>query len=538
MTNSLSRRSCVVLMLFIVVLLLSVTVFAQELPADSPENAPNSKFEAFAGYSYLNPPATLQGLKTEALKEGFDIALTINATRRLGFTVDIADQFGHGYPRKVLSGAFGPKLTFRGKRFNPFIEALGVSGSLKPEISGPQIGSVGVAAGGGLGVTLTDRFSWRVIQADYIYQNYCIPTKDLLPSIRVQSGLVLMFGAKPMLSAQTSSQPSSTCSVRPNSILAGEPVTASVISQGFNPKTVAYAWQTTGGTLTENGMTASVATIGLTPGSYSVKATIKDRKNIKKMTECTAGFVVKEPPIHPPSISCSANPSMVKSGDSVTIACELGNPDARTLSTNCHASSGKISGNETTFTLDTIGLLSEAVSIDCTIRDDRGLTASTSMKVDIQVPPPPPGAIKVAEILFSNRKRPARVDNVAKAILDDLALRLERDLDLKAVIIGDSKGNVALAQQRAVNTKWYLTKEKGIDPARIAVRTGPVHVNDAKLYAVPAAASFNHPEAARFDESKVKPQAERAHRRRHHVRRTKKVQRANGQTKLQGQNRR
>ena len=96
------------------------------------------------------------------------------------------------------------------------------------------------------------------------------------------------------------------------------------------------------------------------------------------------------------------------------------------------------------------------------------------------------------------------MDNEAKGILDDVALRMQRDPDAKAVIVGDvdpdERGGVRLAQQRAVNTKGYLTSEKGIDPSRIEVRSGTAGGKRAEIYLVPAGATFNVEGAQTFTE--------------------------------------
>ena len=66
----------------------------------------------------------------------------------------------------------------------------------------------------------------------------------------------------------------------------------------------------------------------------------------------------------------------------------------------------------------------------------------------------------------------SRVDNRAKAELDDDALRLQRDANATLIIEGSANPseNDALALQRAENAKTYLTRSKGIDPTRIQTR--------------------------------------------------------------------
>jgi outer membrane protein OmpA-like peptidoglycan-associated protein len=106
-------------------------------------------------------------------------------------------------------------------------------------------------------------------------------------------------------------------------------------------------------------------------------------------------------------------------------------------------------------------------------------------------PPPPPPAPPVAEtppppkattdeIGFDHGK--ARVNNIAKAILDNVALRMKNDLSSTALITGypDAGGKptqrARLARERAENAKKYLVENHGIDPGRI--ETG-VDLSDA-----------------------------------------------------------
>jgi hypothetical protein len=115
--------------------------------------------------------------------------------------------------------------------------------------------------------------------------------------------------------------------------------------------------------------------------------------------------------------------------------------------------------------------------------------------VNVEVPPAPPQASKLNEINFARNS--ARVDNTAKAILDDVALRLQREADARAVIVGFADPNElkpsTLAAERAANAKEYLSKEKGIDPSRIETRTGSGGGMKADIWLVPAGASFNEP---------------------------------------------
>lgn len=67
----------------------------------------------------------------------------------------------------------------------------------------------------------------------------------------------------------------------------------------------------------------------------------------------------------------------------------------------------------------------------------------------------------------------ARLSNIAKAKLDEVALKMKQDSDLRAQVIGysdaggSSDANQRISEQRAEAVKNYLVTRHGIDPSRI-----------------------------------------------------------------------
>jgi len=102
------------------------------------------------------------------------------------------------------------------------------------------------------------------------------------------------------------------------------------------------------------------------------------------------------------------------------------------------------------------------------------------------------------------------VDNTCKAILDDVAARLQHDPDARLVIVGNAEPTEKrknLAGERAVNSKAYLSggeAKQGIDPSRIETRTGSAGTKTAEYWVVPAGASFTGEGTQSVDETKVK----------------------------------
>lgn len=92
----------------------------------------------------------------------------------------------------------------------------------------------------------------------------------------------------------------------------------------------------------------------------------------------------------------------------------------------------------------------------------------------VMTPPAPPATTPRAtrdEIFFDAGS--ARLTNIAKAVLDGIALRMKNDLNSTAVITGYSdpggseQSNLAISAKRAAAAKEYLVTRHGIDPGRI-----------------------------------------------------------------------
>jgi hypothetical protein len=205
----------------------------------------------------------------------------------------------------------------------------------------------------------------------------------------------------------------------------------------------------------------------------------------------------------PPTIHCSANPSSVNPGDSSTISANAVSPQNRPLVYTYNATAGSISGTAPSATLSTAGATPESITVTCGVTDDKGHSVSATTSVNVisppPPPPPPPTPAPLASSLCSgsferDATRPTRVNNEAKACLDDIALNLQRSTDAKLALVGneDAKERAAEdkggklkphtlkpsdAAERAVNTKQYLVNEKGIDPSRILLYIG---ADDAK----------------------------------------------------------
>ena len=424
----------------------------------------------------------------------------------------------------------GPVLTHPvGAHFRPFAEGLvggahsnvyknafnnlnftGVSGA-------PSNNAFAAAAGVGFDIPVNHRLSIRPFEMDYLYTNFTDNLKLTANqnSWRYLGGVVLNFGGKPPI------PPSASCSGSPTEIWSGAPVTATISTLNFNPKhTVTYNWTSSGGRISGNGTTGNVDTTGLAPGNYTISATATDAKEKKNNTaSCSAPFTVKQP--RAPTATCSASPQTIKPGDSFTLSVAAESLDDSSLSYSYSSSAGSIAGTGNSATETTSSAnAGSTITATANVVDGRGLSTTCSATVTVEAFPvvaAPPEVISAGECTFNMSNKPGRVDNECKAVLDEVALQLQRQPNGKVVVVGytDETETVKMTQlagQRAVNVKYYLTSGEGgagIDASRVEARTGTVKSKSAKIYIVPAGATFTE-ESTAVDETQVKGQPRNA----------------------------
>lgn len=465
-------------------------VFTMTTAAIAQDELPDPRVEIFAGYSHLSPGGNVLGVPLPAAAKGFNTAVTWNFNRYTGFTADFSGHYEDAY--RIGNVSFGPTVRYPMDRFVPFAHALFGFQRVSPEFIESET-KFALLFGGGIDLRLTRLLSWRVIQADWVHSahNFALLNDEKFNGTRLSSGIVFNLGA-----LTPPVPPSATCSANPAEVMEGEPLTVTATPSGFNPKHVLnYAWTSTGGKVSGTGATAQIDTTGVAGGSYSANARITDPKKSKAMADCSANFTVKERPKNPPVISCSANPTTVQSGQPSTVTCTCTSPDNAQLQPLAwQTSGGTINGQGMSAALDTAGAAAGAITVTTTCTDARNLSSSATTNVNVEVPPPPATASKIGECAFPNKAKPARVDNTCKAILDDVALRLQRDADARAVVVGEmaaKEKNNHIAGQRATNTKAYLVNEKQIDAGRIDTVTGGDGDGNAEVWIVPSGATFD-----------------------------------------------
>ena len=497
------------------------------------QDQPAPKWELYGGYSAFYPGCDLHGLLPGGVvpvsscltwnPRGVGASITYNFNRWFGLTVDSSGQWGSGdtgIAARIGHAEFfnisaGPKITFRTHYVSPFLEVLVGEHRLRSEVFGSD-DEVGFMAGGGLDVNLNRHFALRLVRADFVYSNHQYGPSSLVPAtdvrgVRLQSGVVFMFGGAPPVPV------SASCSASPAEVWSGDPVTVTANGANFHPKhTVTYAWTGNGGKLSSaNTQTATIDTTGLAPGSYAASATITDPKEKKNNTAtCSANFTIKQP--QPPVVSCSASTATIAIGESATVTMTATDPQGWPLTYSWTATGGQVSGSATSATVTASNAdAGNTITVTGTATDARAnLTASCTASVNV------PAVVKCTTIedwgectFEKNPKKPWRVDNDCKDVLDKLALRVQQMPNGKVAIVGytDQEEVVnadQLGAQRAVNVKYYYltTDEIGpkLDPTRLEPRKGGTKGKTAHFYLVPQGATYTQEDSVTVEETVVR----------------------------------
>ena len=389
-----SRRLAAGFLALLAVVLVSSFTFAQ--------NDSNPKWDLFAGYQFLHPGATVPTpfgdpnnptpYTVPDMAAGFGSALTYNFDRHWGVEFDLGHNWGSS--NHETTGSVGPRFIWRTDSANYFLHALVSENYLS--VSGLNAGSgVGAILGGGMDLPMSNIFSLRLFEADYVWaiHNFADDAAPEFPSlrrpsldgVRLRAGVVFSWGGAAPVA------PAASCSVQPTEVMVGEPITANVTASNFNPKhTVTYAWSGNGGQVTGKDTTASIDTSNAAPGNYTVTAHVTDPKASKNNTaSCSANYTVKPlPPKNPPTVSLSASPASLITGGTAHVMASCTSPDNVPVSVaNWTSSSGTVSGSGSSATLNTAGVPAGPVTVSATCTDSRGLTAQGSTQVTVQNPP-------------------------------------------------------------------------------------------------------------------------------------------------------
>jgi hypothetical protein len=521
----------------------TASLCAQAPSTTAPNGTNPSRVDLFAGYSYFGAHGEVKpgDVAYSSVDEGVMGSVSYWFNKYVGGELNFTGN-PNGQNDGLYAGYAGP--VFRAPMQNFTLFAHGLVGGVK--IGGPNSDNPAtyehepytwgpsLMAGGGMDYDLpfhNHMFGIRLFEADYRYIHadfgpYAgIPTggplggRTNLGAAELSSGILVHFGHIIPPPPVTYS-----CAVTPTgTIYPGDPVTVTGTAMNLNPKkNPTYTWSSDSGPVSGTSNVANIDTKTLNAGTYNVKGHVTEGNKPGQSADCTAQFTITA--FQPPTISCSANPTTVNPGEPSTITAEGVSPQNRPLTYSYSATAGTINGNTATATLATDGVAPGAITVTCNVVDDKGQTASatTTVTVNAPAPPPAPTTSSLCSINFNDHRRPTRVDNEAKACLDQIALSAQSDPNSKLAVVGNSapvevrgrhtqrredeanRETTKRAELRAVDEKAYLVDEKGIDAGRVQVYTGTAGTDTASTTLIPDGATLDTTGLTPVDESSVK----------------------------------
>ncbi len=534
------RQFLSVLLVSAVALCAPSVLFAEKPDFYLAENSDAPKVELFSGYSGYRAGGTFNTAKTSNFVAGWGVQLNLNSSKWGGLVVDYSRHNGVSLQADEL--AAGLRLQKPVSRFVPFGQALVGLNDIAFTGLPSQVKPVWIA-GGGVDIKLTSRLSMRPIEMSYVGGSYNTPGAvnspphvNSLSGVRVQSGLIYNLG-RPSSVGEVLAD----CRVEPPAVDAGVAVKIGVKTMGFPSKRkLRYTYVATGGTIAGNTATESVDTKGLLPGHYTIAATVlgNSRGKHRLSAACEAEFSVtarilpaptpqaeiakvspvpsapdgatKVPPAPSAPVETAKAPAVQESTNASNVPEAAVTAQKPTMAPEAPVESAKAKPVPS-------APVEAAKALVPAAQESTNASNVPEAAVPAQKPAPleslPPQPSKYGAIAFSrDLKRPTRVDNEAKGELDRYADALAAKPDCNGVVVGytsakeekNRKQAVSLSGQRAVNTKNYLTKDKGIDTARIQPRVGSKDNQKTELWIVPAGGSFAAAGTAVVDESKVK----------------------------------
>ena len=229
-----------------------------------------------------------------------------------------------------------------------------------------------------------------------------------------------------------------------------------------NDDPLTFAWTVDGQAVNSAQPFLEFETATRATGSYRVSVVATDSDGMS--SGCDFNVAVDETANQDPTVALTLDQSQTYVGRPVTATAQGSDPDGDPLVYSWTVDDRESAGASSRMQIDTGAMAGGRHSVSVTVRDDRDGSAtdvasfSLSERIVIQMDGIEP-------------------DNLAKARLDEIALRMQQDTRLQVLIAGhtDDRGseevNQRVGQQRADGVASYLVSEHNIDASRIQTRS-------------------------------------------------------------------
>ncbi len=254
--------------------------------------------------------------------------------------------------------------------------------------------------------------------------------------------------------------PTVTCEPSTSSVTEGGSTTLRANASDPNGDALTYAWTVDGQAVTNTAATFEFGSTGRATGNHKVGVTVTDVDGMS--ASCSFDITVNRKPNNNPTCSLTLDKTTVYAGEAVGARVQANDPDGDPL-TYSWTVDGQPTGSGASISIDTSGKAGGPHTVTATVRDDRGGSCTDTKTFSVR-----------EKIIIQIDNRP---DNIAKAKLDEIALKLQQNPQLRATITGftDDRGsetaNVKVGQRRADALRDYIVKQHKIDVNRIETRS-------------------------------------------------------------------
>lgn len=238
----------------------------------------------------------------------------------------------------------------------------------------------------------------------------------------------------------------------------GQSTTITAQASDGNNDALTYSWSVDGSSVTNNQPSFDFGTAGRSVGDHTVQVTVTDVDNLS--ANCQFNVTVDRRPNTDPTVALTLDKNEVYAGDQVGANAQASDAEGDPMTYSWTLDGQSRSDTSSSISIDTTGLSGGNHSVAVTVRDDHDGSGSATQTLSVREKL----VVQVSGI---------RPDNLAKAALDEIALKMRQNSQLRITLTGhtDDRGSEAVnqrtGQRRADAVKAYLVDEQNVAESRI-----------------------------------------------------------------------
>lgn len=238
----------------------------------------------------------------------------------------------------------------------------------------------------------------------------------------------------------------------------GQSTTIAARASDGNNDALTYSWSVDGSSVTNNQPSFDFGTAGRSVGDHTVQVTVTDVDNLS--ANCQFNVTVDRRPNTGPTVALTLDKNEVYAGDRVSANAQASDAEGDPMTYSWTLDGQSRSDTSSSISIDTTGLSGGNHSVAVTVQDDRDGSGSATQTLSVREKL----VVQVSGI---------RPDNLAKAALDEIALKMRQNSQLRITLTGhtDDRGSEAVnqrtGQRRADAVKAYLVDDQNVAESRI-----------------------------------------------------------------------